>query len=239
MRGSRHAACEILQIVFLDRTVDFRPMAATYEQRMPMILTATAPNSHQDWIAASQVQARFMMHSQAIPVLDYHGECRQLGAVGGDFYMFLPISSDRLAFAIGDASGKGLPAALMSASVQASLRTALMLAGDDPALMMSAINRHLYDVSLPERYATLFYGVIERSTLRLQYVNAGHNAPLVMRADGSAVWLREGGAPVGLFATDDYDLGLVDLRPDDVLLAYTEESPNQSIGQMKDLARKH
>lgn len=78
-----------------------------------------------EWISASQVQQRFMQRSR--PMVDglaYSAYCRQVNAVGGDFYDFLPLGDGRMAIAVGDASGKGLPGALMVSNVQSSVRTA-------------------------------------------------------------------------------------------------------------------
>ena len=124
--------------------------------------------------------------------------------------------------AIGDASGKGLSAALMMADVQSSLRTAALFAEDDLAAMLQAVNRQVHATSPGERYATLFYGVFDRATRTLRYVNAGHHPPMVMRRDGSIVRLGTGGRPVGLFADSVYEEGDVQLNPGDLVLAYTD-----------------
>ena len=90
-----------------------------------------------DWMTACDVQERFMRQAgPTIGTLSYSARCRQMRALGGDFYDFMPLSHERLAFAIGDASGKGLAAALMISNVQSSLRTAATFIGDDgPAVL--------------------------------------------------------------------------------------------------------
>jgi sigma-B regulation protein RsbU (phosphoserine phosphatase) len=139
-----------------------------------------------EWIAAFEVQQRFLQHSgPSIDSLDYSGQCRQVGEVGGDFYNFVTLPENRLSLAIGDASGKGFAAALMISNVQSSLRTATLFAGSDLAMALQAVNRQVYGSSLASRYATLFYGVVDEATRTLHYVNAGHNPPMVVRADGS------------------------------------------------------
>ena len=83
-----------------------------------------------EWVAAFEVQQRFLQHlGPCVDSLDYGGQCRQMDEVGGDFYNFAALSGNRLAVAIGDASGKGFAAALMIANVQSSLRTASLFAG--------------------------------------------------------------------------------------------------------------
>lgn len=176
-----------------------------------------------EWTAAREVQQRFMQHiSLAAGTLDYSARCRQLHELGGDFYDFVPLPENRLALAIGDASGKGLAAALMMSNVQSSLRTAALFTGHNGAAALAAVNRQVFDSSLPDRYATLFYGVFDGTTRRLRYVNAGHLPPLILRQDGSIIWLETGGAPVGMFPDWSYAEGSVQLEPGDWLLACTD-----------------
>jgi sigma-B regulation protein RsbU (phosphoserine phosphatase) len=177
----------------------------------------------QDWILACDVQERFMQG----PVsnngsVDCGARCRQARAIGGDCYDFMPLAENRLAMVVGDASGKGLAAALMMANVQSSLRTAAFFAGDDLASLLHVVNRQAYTSSLADRYATVFYGVFDRATRKLRYVNAGHNPPMVVRRDGSIECLEPGGAPVGMFPDSIYQEGMVQLEPGDLVIAYTD-----------------
>src|ERR1051326_2892308 len=95
----------------------------------------------QDWVLACHVQQRFMQaHARNSGSVDYSARCRQVRALGGDCYDFMPLSDGRLALVVGDASGKGLAAALMMASVQASLRTAALFTGDDLAALLKIVN---------------------------------------------------------------------------------------------------
>jgi sigma-B regulation protein RsbU (phosphoserine phosphatase) len=176
-----------------------------------------------DWATACDVQERFMQHSgPRVDTLSYSARCRQVRALGGDFYDFMPLPHSRLALAVGDASGKGLAAALMISNVQSSLRTAASLTGNDGPAVLTAVNRQVYASSLEDRFATLFYGVFDGATRRLQYVNAGHNPPMVIRRDSSIIWLRAGGVPVGIFPNSTYEPGAVQLNPGDLILAYTD-----------------
>lgn len=188
-----------------------------------MTANAVLMETPSEWIAACEIQERFMQHSR-LPVdgLDYSARCRQVHALGGDFYDFVPLADDRLAIAVGDASGKGLPAALMVSNVLSSLRTASLFAGDDGPAVLDAVNRQVYESSLADRYATVFYGVFHSATRMLRYVNAGHNSPMVIRRDNSILWLEAGGAPVGMFPDWKYEQGAVELHPGDVIVAYTD-----------------
>jgi len=188
-----------------------------------MTTDAVVMEAGSEWATAREVQQRFMQPlGPAIDTLDYSAQCRQVQELGGDCYDFLPLPDNRLALAVGDASGKGLAAALMISNVQSSLRTAALLTGNDGAAAVGVVNRQVHASSLAERYATLFYGVFDGATRTLRYVNAGHNPPMVIRRDGSISWLETGGAPVGMFQHWNYEESAVQLHPGDLVLAYTD-----------------
>jgi sigma-B regulation protein RsbU (phosphoserine phosphatase) len=176
-----------------------------------------------EWVMACDVQRRFMEHLGApAGELDYSARCRQIHELGGDCYDFVLLAGQRLALVVGDASGKGLAAALMIANVQSSVRTAAALMGDDGAAVLRTVNRQVYGSSLAERYATLFYGVFDLAARTLRYVNAGHIPPMVLRRDGAVDWLEAGGAPVGMFPDWMYEEGCVGLEAGDRVVAYTD-----------------
>ena len=184
---------------------------------------AVAIETFGEWIAAYEVQQRFMKHLGAtIDSLSYSARCRQVGELGGDCYDFVPLPHNRLALAVGDASGKGFAAALMIANVQSSLRTAASFAESDGAAVLGAVNRQVHASSLADRYATLFYGVFDGGTRTLRHVNAGHNPPMVIRGDQPITWLETGGPPVGMFPNFTYEESVVQLDPGDLVLAYTD-----------------
>jgi phosphoserine phosphatase RsbU/P len=177
----------------------------------------------QDWMLACDVQQRFMQSlGRPTGTVDYSAQCRQVRAVGGDCYDFTPLADGRVALVVGDASGKGLAAALMIANVHSSLRAAALFAGNDLAALLKVVNQLAYSSSLTDRYATLFYGVFDGVTRTLRYVNAGHNPPVVLRCDGSIDWLETAGAPVGMFPDAKYEESVVPLGPGDLVIAYTD-----------------
>jgi phosphoserine phosphatase RsbU/P len=188
-----------------------------------MMTNAVVLDVSQDWVTACDVQQRFMQHPDAtIDGLTYSARCRQVRALGGDCYSFLRLSKDRLALAIGDASGKSLAAALMISSVQSSLRTAASLMANDAAAVVGTVNSQIHASSLAARYVTLFYAVFDGNARMLRYVNAGHNPPIVMRRDGSLTRLETGGVPLGIFPRWSYAEGLVQLGSGDLIIAYTD-----------------
>jgi sigma-B regulation protein RsbU (phosphoserine phosphatase) len=111
----------------------------------------------QDWVLACAVQQGFMQAPcTGSKSFDYSARCRQVRALGGDCYNFIAHKVDCLALVVGDASGKGLAAALMIANVQSSLRTAALFSGDDLAALLKVVNHQVYTSSSQDRYATLF-----------------------------------------------------------------------------------
>jgi len=199
------------------------------EDRLPyggakMTSDAVVLDVSHDWVTACDVRERFMQRTEPIvDSLSYSARCRQVRALGGDFYDFMPLPHDCLALTVGDASGKGLAAALMISNVQSSVRTAASFAGSDGPAVVTAVNRQVHASSLEDRFATLlFYGIHDGTKRRLQYVNAGQNPPMVIRRDGSIISLEAGGAPVGIFADSSYEQGTIDLHPGDLILAYTD-----------------
>jgi sigma-B regulation protein RsbU (phosphoserine phosphatase) len=176
-----------------------------------------------DWLQACSVQEHFMRGAARDDCrLDLSASCRQMRALGGDCYDFACLGDGRVAMLVGDASGKGVAAALMMASVQASLRTAAQFTGNNLAALFHAANDCACASSLADRYATLFYGVMNRAALTLRYVNAGHNPPVVVHPDGSVDWLEPTGAPVGLFPNATWREEVIHLHPGDLVLAYTD-----------------
>jgi len=175
---------------------------------------------------AREVQERlFPQKLPTIVGLDYAGHCRPALGVGGDYYDFLGLPQGHLGVAIGDVSGKGIAAALMMASLQASLRGEATRAPENLAAAVANINRLVYEASSSNRYATFFYGQYSPATRKFDYVNAGHNPPMLFhRSDGrwTVSRLDIGGTVVGLLETFPYQQGSVALAPGDLLVAYTD-----------------
>ena len=187
-----------------------------------MIIESAVVDVSQEWVAACGLQERFMqMPRIKAQRLVCKARCRQIRALGGDCFHFVPLPGCRVGLAVADASGKGLPAALIVANVQSSLRTGALFAPEDPAAVVSAVNQ-LQACSPVDRYATLFYGVFDENMLKLHYVNAGHNPAMVIRCGGAISWLEASALPVGLFAETVYQAQEVQSYPGDLLVAYTD-----------------
>jgi sigma-B regulation protein RsbU (phosphoserine phosphatase) len=184
---------------------------------------------------AREVQERmFPQTLPSVPGLDYAGHCRPALGVGGDYYDFfeLPTNTDGsrpLGIAIGDVSGKGISAALLMASLRASLRGMTRTSNHDLAAMMREINLLVFEASAINRYATFFYAQYEPQTRLLSYVNAGHNAPVLIRptAGGEGpqydvLRLELSGPVVGLLRDAEFEQSSLNLEPGDILLAFTD-----------------
>ena len=174
---------------------------------------------------AREVQER--LFPQKLPViagLDYAGHCRPALGVGGDYYDFLALPQGSLGIAIGDVSGKGIAAALMMASLQASLRSEATRAPENLAAAVANINRLVYEASASNRYATFFYGQYDPAQGKFDFVNAGHNSPMLLhQGDGGKVTrLEPGGTVVGLIENVEYQQGSVRITPGDLLVAFTD-----------------
>jgi sigma-B regulation protein RsbU (phosphoserine phosphatase) len=175
---------------------------------------------------AREVQERlFPQELPVIPGLDYTGRCRPAREVGGDYYDFLELPEGKFGIAIGDVSGKGIGAALMMAALEASLRGQASLTGGDLAELISRVNRLVYEASSVNRYATFFYAQLDPKSLRLTYVNAGHNPPFVLRRL-NAGWeirrLETGGPVVGLLRVAPYQQASFALERGDLLVCFTD-----------------
>lgn len=172
---------------------------------------------------AKQVQARlFPQTSPSLNTLEYAGVCAQAHEVGGDYYDFLHLGADRLGMVIGDTSGKGIGAALLMANLQANLRSQSATALHQPQRFLQSVNRLFFQNTTDSAYATLFFGEYDDATCRLRYVNCGHYAPLLLRADGELERLDSTSTVLGLFPEWDCALEQRLLAAGDILALYTD-----------------
>jgi sigma-B regulation protein RsbU (phosphoserine phosphatase) len=173
---------------------------------------------------AREVQEHlFPQRLPLVPGLEYCGQCRPVREVGGDYYDFLELPDGKFGIAIGDVSGKGVGAALMMASLEASLR-ALASIVDDPSELMQRVNGLLYQASSANRYATLFYAQYDPAARRLSYVNCGHNPPVVLRscAGSFRVFRLETGGPVIGLLRHGYERGVFSHEAGDLVVLFTD-----------------
>ena len=142
--------------------------------------------------------------------------------VGGDFYDFYRVPSGKILFLIADVSGKGIPAAMFMMKAKAIIK-ACVFAADDFAAAVSEANDRLVQGNAAEMFVTAWFGLLDPATGEVSYVNAGHNPPLVKRADGSVEWIRGRRSLVlAAMAGVKYQVERLTLGPGESLLLYTD-----------------
>jgi hypothetical protein len=143
-------------------------------------------------------------------------------AVGGDYFDYYTLADGRIAIAIGDVAGKGVPAALLMSKLQATLRGETSHEVTVPEVPERANRLLMESMEGSSKFVTFFYGALEPGTRRLRYSNAGHNPPYLLRADGTLEELETGGLLLGIFPHASYDEGEVELGPGDVIVLFTD-----------------
>ncbi|HZC66574.1 MAG TPA: SpoIIE family protein phosphatase [Candidatus Dormibacteraeota bacterium] len=170
-------------------------------------------------------QAFFPQENLSIPGLVCEALYKPVQTIGGDYYDFIPLQTDRWGIAVGDVCGKGIGAALLMASLQASLRAQAMHSHSDLSALITDVHRLVLASSPKHLYASLFYAEYHAPTHELRYVNAGHNAPLVMRwkSDQFQLFrLEASGTPLGLLENSQFTSQTFQLQPGDILIMYTD-----------------
>ena len=154
--------------------------------------------------------------------LEYAGTCFQARHVGGDYYDFLDLGRGRLGLVIGDIAGKGMPAALLMANLQANFRSQCAIATDEPKRFLRSVNQLFYENTADGDYATFFYAEYDEETRKLRYANCGHLPAILMRTDGTVEKLGATATVLGLFTEWDCEIEEKELKPGDMLVLYTD-----------------
>ena len=196
----------------LTRTLTWRFRVAEAQERERI---------EQELRVARQIQRELL--PKTIPKLDgwriatYYGPARE---VGGDFYDFLDLKDGRLGLVVGDATGKGMPAALLMSTTRGMLR-AVVQALESPGEVLARVNEALVAEIPPSTFVTCFYGVLDPKNGHFRYANAGHNLPC-RRHDGQAEELRARGMPLGLMPGMFYEEKEAVLETSDSILFYSD-----------------
>ncbi len=171
---------------------------------------------------AAEIQRGFLPAGppavQGLDVAGHNAPCR---TVGGDYYDFFPYENNHLAMVLGDVSGKGMPASLLMMGLQARVQV-LIEEPKDLADVMTRLNRITSANCPPNRFITLFFCILNAETGELTFCNAGHNPPLIVRADGSHVQLKGGGPVVGILPFIEYKQFQANLDVGDTLVIYSD-----------------
>jgi len=171
---------------------------------------------------AYEIQVDLLPKSQPVlPGYQIAGKSIPSKDVGGDYFDFIPSGDNRLTFCLGDISGKGIPAALLMANLQATLRGQTLL-GNDCKSCVSFANEMLFHNTAPNKFATLFYGKIDSSKNELSYCNGGHNNPFYFSRDNKLTPLDKGGLIVGIMPAVPYEEETIPFHPGELLVIYSD-----------------
>ena len=203
-----------------DLAVSFNEMAAAVKQGREEAVARE--RLELEIKTARKIQQKLLPHTMPdIPGFEIVGTSLPSQQVGGDYFDFLDMGEGQLGIAIGDVSGKGIPAALLMANLQASLHAQVIKPGE-VAEVTSRINNLLTHSTDANMFATFFYGILDRAKSSFTSTNAGHNPPILMRNDGGIDRLQAGGLIIGFLTDQHYNQETVTLEPGDVLILFTD-----------------
>lgn len=171
---------------------------------------------------AADIQRRLLPESvPQVDGLEIAGWNQPARTVGGDYYGLLPRSERKLVAVVGDVTGKGMPAALLVSNLHSALHLLLEQEWVGPVLL-ERLNRHIHELSTANKFITLFLAEIDGTDGRLRFLNAGHDFPILVRADGGTERLASAGMPIGLFAGAEYQVAEIEMAPGDLLCCYSD-----------------
>lgn len=201
-----------------------------------------------EMLRASRVQRSLTPQAPvSLGSLEYAGACVQAGAVGGDYCDFIPMGPDRVGLVLADASGKGVPAALLMANLQATMRSQCAARSAGMASLLRSVNRLFCESTAPEHYATMFFGEYDETERVLRFVNCGHPPPVLLRADDRVERLPATATVLGLLDPWDCENTQVGLSPGDMLAVFSDgiveagRASGEEFGEERliELLRKH
>jgi len=153
--------------------------------------------------------------------LDIHGRCIAHYKVAGDFYDLVILEDDEIFVCIADAAGKGIAAAMLVANIQANLR-ALIETDASYYVILHRLHQAIARLTHYERFVTIFFGKINLTDNSIEYINAGHNPPFLLKTEGGMEELNKGSIPLGILPIETYEVGFASFHPGDVLFAYSD-----------------
>lgn len=222
---------------FVTKPIDFQDLGVTIQKTYEELRALRKADQLQEHVAVMQreldIASRIQLSSLPSPepaFLTENGAEQRLALratltpaseVGGDFYDYFLIDEDRLGFALGDVSGKGVGAALFMAVTRTMLR-ATALQGLAPDACLQYVNRVLHPESMPQMFVTLVYGILDLRTGEVTYANAGHHPPYVLRADADAQSQGRGGIALCVLGEFAYEATTLTLQPGDGLFLFTD-----------------
>jgi len=191
---------------------------------------------------ASEVQNQlFPRNLPQVEGVEVEAICRAARTVSGDYYDFIQLSPTHVAFAIADISGKGISAALLMASLQAALRSQLLVTGSEQmstAELVARLNKHLVINTGDDRFATFFVAIYDTASRTLRYTNAGH-LPGFCLSEGRAIYLHKGGIVLGVVEDYEFEQETISVPHDAVLITYSDGliEPENAYGEQFGIPR--
>lgn len=186
---------------------------------------------HSDRIVAQQIQKSMLPVGYPafpdMPQIDLFADVDSANEIGGDFYDYFQIDEDHICFSIADIEGKGIPAAMYMAVAKTLIKLRLE-SGEPLPQVFSSVNKQLCQSSMQNRFITMWTGILELSTGKLKFINAGHNAPVLKKKNESAQLMKErSGIPIASFYSEKRKLGNyneheIKMNKGDILILYTD-----------------
>src|SRR5688572_8147601 len=171
---------------------------------------------------ATEIQQRFQPSSPpTMEGYEFQGISFSCYEIGGDYYDFIPRPDGRMLIALGDVSGKGTAAALLMSSLHAAIHAQVSARSSLDETILS-VNQYLTENTPANRFVTLFLAELDPTNGFLKYINAGHNPPLIGRADGTVSQLSSGGFPLGIIPGAEFEVGETQLHPGEALVVYSD-----------------
>jgi sigma-B regulation protein RsbU (phosphoserine phosphatase) len=206
---------------FIQKPWDNLRLLATIEKQADRSKERRKAKSELD--IARHVQQRLLpQHAQALKTVTFGGRCLPAREIGGDYYDFLELGPGRLGVLLADVSGKGVAGALLTASLQASFRSQLDLGVRHPKALLASVNKLFHESTPAEYFATMFFAEYRDHGRELRYVNCGHPAAILARADGSREHLEATALPIGIFSWWKCEEKTVALEPGDLLVVFSD-----------------
>jgi phosphoserine phosphatase RsbU/P len=212
----------VLTLIGFTVVVLFVGRLADQRRRLMQVVNAQRSEMALELAQAVEAQQRLLpQESPNIPGIEIAGLMSPSKELGGDYYDFIELPQGNIGLVIADVSGKGTSAALFMPSIEVAFRMDAHSPSPSNEIVTN-LNRVLYELTEQSRYVTLFYAKLDVLRRTLEYTNAGHFPPVILRASEAETWLTEGGAVVGLLPEASYQTASVALNPGDVLILYTD-----------------
>ncbi len=222
IEAMRLGVCDFIQKPWENKSVVEIVRAQIAAGRAERQRLASTRTREDEYLEAAEIQRHLLPREYPlIRDCELSVSWRPARAVSGDYFDFLQLSDRLIGLCVADVAGKGMPAALLMSNVQAAVK-ACAGAGTPPAELCNQVNRLVGGNVTPNKYVTFFYGMLDIQSRHLVYVNAGHNPPLALRANGCVTRLTEGGTVIGVFPEAVFEQGEISLRPGDRLVLYTD-----------------